>query len=277
MEIKHTPEGMELSQHQYITNILSRIAMESWRPVLTPIDTKTYLVTGSDSDPVFEQNLSQRIIGSLTYRVSCTHPDLAFSVSHLARFSSHPLACHHTAVKWVLRYLAVPRFMSLKYKRSPTSVALSIVAFSDSDYASYHDTCPSISGYACMSNGCAISWLSKKQGSIPSSTTEEEYMALATTSRQAVLYLNAFTQLGYTIPITIMADNTSRINVAENPINNPRTKHIDLAYHFTSEHLIRKSCTLPYVPSNDNTADLMTEGLNCVANHGHTQRLALSE
>ena len=33
IEIKHTPEGMELSQHQYITNILSRFGMESCRPI----------------------------------------------------------------------------------------------------------------------------------------------------------------------------------------------------------------------------------------------------
>ena len=137
--------------------------------------------------------------------------------------------------------------MSLKYKRSPTSVPLSIVAFSNSDYASCRDTCRSVSGYAFMFNGCAIFWLSEKQQSVASSTTEAEYMALATTSRQAVWYLNAFTQVGYTIPITIMADNTFRINVAENPINNPRRKHIDAAYHFTREHLIRKSFTLSYV------------------------------
>ena len=102
-------------------------------------------------------------------------------------------------------------------------------------------------------------------------------MALATTSRQVVWYLNAFTQLGYTIPIMIMADYTSGINVAENSINNPRTKHIDVAYHFIREHLIRKSFTLSYVSSNDNTADLMIKGLNSVAHHAHTQRLELSE
>ena len=102
-------------------------------------------------------------------------------------------------------------------------------------------------------------------------------MALGTTSRQAVWYVNAFTQLGYTIPITIMADNTCSINVAENPINNPRTMRIDLAYHFTRDHLIRKPVTLSYVPFNDITADLMTKGLNSVAHNGHTQRFGLSE
>ena len=157
IEIKHKPEGMELSQQQYITNILSRFGMESCRPVSTPIDPKTSLVKASDCDPVFEQNLYQRMIGSLMYLVSCTRPDLAFSVSYLSRFASHPLERHHTAVKRVFPYLAVTRSMSLKFKPSSTSVPLSIVTFSDSDHASCHDTRRSVCGYAFMLNDCAIS------------------------------------------------------------------------------------------------------------------------
>ena len=136
INIKHTPEGMQLSQHQYITNILSRSGMEFCQPVSIPIDTKTHFGKASDSDPVFEQNIYQRMIGSLMYLVTCTRPDLAFSVSDLSRFSSHPLERPHTAVQRVFGYLAVTRSMSLKYKRCPTSVPLSIVAFPDSDYAS---------------------------------------------------------------------------------------------------------------------------------------------
>ena len=65
-------------------------------------------------------------------------------------------------------------------------------------------------------------------------------MALATTSRHAVWYLNPFIQLRYTIPILIIADNTSCINVAVNPIYNSRTKQIDIAIHLIREHRIRK-------------------------------------
>ena len=211
------------------------------------------------------------------YLVTCMRPDVAFPVSDLSGLSSHPVERHHTAVTRVLRYLAATRCISLKYQHSPTSVPLSIVAIPDSDYASCRDTRRCVSAYALMLNGGTIFGLSKEQQSVASSTTEAEYMALATTSCHGVWYLYAFTQLGYSIPITIMAHNTSSINVAENQINNLRTKYIDVAYHFTGEQLIRKCLIFSYVLSNDNTADLMTKGFNFVGHHGHTQHFGLAE
>src|SRR5437868_13929954 len=131
------------------------------------------------------------MIGSLMYLITCTRPDLAFSVSFLSRFSSHPLKSHHTAVKRVFRYLAGTRNVSLMYHRLSTSVPLILTGFSNADYASCRDTRCSVPGYVFILNGCAISWLSKKQSSVSASTTESEYMALSTTAREALWHTNA--------------------------------------------------------------------------------------
>ena len=165
--------------------------MENCRPVSTPIDPKAPLVKADGSEPPHERTAYQQMIGSLMYLVTCTRPDLAFSVSFLSRFSSHPLKSHHTAVKRVFRYLAGTRNVSLMYHRLSTSVPLMLTGFSDADYASCRDTRRSVTGYVFMLNGCAISWLSKKQSSISASTTESEYMALSTTAQQALWYTNA--------------------------------------------------------------------------------------
>ena len=125
------------------------------------------------------------IVASM-HLVTCTRPDLAFSVSYVSRFTSHPLKRHDTAVKGVCSYLARPHSRSLTYKRSTTSVPLSIVAPSGSDCAAWRNTRPSVYRYAFMLNGCATSWLSKTQQSVATSTTQAEYMALATTSGEAV-------------------------------------------------------------------------------------------
>jgi len=235
-------------------------------------------VKADDSEPAYEKQLYQQMIGSLMYLVTCTRPDLGFIVSFLSRFSSHPLLCHHPAVKRVFRYLAGTHTTSLVYtRRSSMDIPLLITGYSDTDYASCRDTHRSVSGYIFLLNGCAISWLSKKQNSVSISTTESEYMALATTAQQALWYINRLSQLGFTIPVELKANNTSSIYVAENPINNPKTKHIDVSYHFTREHLIRKLFTLSYVPTGKNLADIMTKGLPSVLHQRHTQGLSLTE
>jgi len=163
IEILHTASGLELRQTQYITNILTRFGMENSRPVSTPIDPRAPLVKADESEPTYEKQLYQQMIGSLMYLVTCTHPDLGFVVSFLSRFSSHPLLCHHTTVKSVFHYLAGTRTTSLVYtRRSSMDIPLLIAGYSDAHYASCHDTRCSVSGYVFLLNGCAISWLSKK-------------------------------------------------------------------------------------------------------------------
>jgi len=95
-------------------------------------------------------------------------------------------------------------------------------------------------------------------------------MALATTAQQALWYINRLSQLGFTIPVELKANNTSSINVAENPINNPQTKHIDVSYHFTREYITCKSFTLSYIPTGENLTDIMTKGLPSVLHQRHT-------
>jgi len=278
IEILHTATGLELQQTQYITNILICFSMENSRPVSTSIDPKDPLVKADESEPAYEKQPYQQMIGSLMYLVTCTRPDLGFVVLFLSWFSSHPLLCHHTAVKRVFRYLAGTRTTSLVYtRRLSMDIPLLITGYSDADYASCYDTCYSVSGYVFLLNGCAISWLLKKQNSVSTSTTESEYMALATTARQALWYINGLLQLGFTIPVELKADNTSIINVTENPINNPKTKHIYVSYHFNREHLIRKSLMLSYVPTGENLAVIMMKGLPSVLHQRHTQGLGLTE
>jgi len=278
IEILHTATSLELRQTQYITNILTHFGMEHSRPVSTPIDPKAPLVKADESEPAYEKQLYQQMIGSLMYLVTCTRSDLGFVVSFLSQFSSQPLLCHHTAVKRVFRYLAGTSSTFLVYtRRSSMDIPLLITSYSDADYASCRNTRRSVSGYIFLLNGCAISWLSKKQNSVSTSTTESEYIALAATARQALWHINGRSQLGFTIPVELKANNTSSINVAENPINNPKTKHINVSYHFNREHLIRRSFTLCYILTGENLAGIMTKRLLSVLHNRHTQGLGLTE
>jgi len=97
------------------------------------------------------------MISSLIYLVTCTYSDIGFAVSFLSHFSSHPLQCHHTAVKRVFRYLAGTHSFSLVYIRHISSdIPLLITGFSDADYASRCDTRRSVTRYVFLLNGCTL-------------------------------------------------------------------------------------------------------------------------
>ena len=49
--------------------------------------------------------------------------------------------------------------------------------------------------------------------------------------------------------------------MAEKSLNNKRTKHIDIRYHFIRQHVIDKTIELFHVPTAKNIADIMTKAL----------------
>ena len=75
----------------------------------------------------------------------------------------------------------------------------------------------SISGYAIKYGGSLISWKSKKQTTTALSTTEAEYMALATVIKEVIWLITFFRELHIPIslPIMIWEDNTSCIKLSE--------------------------------------------------------------
>ena len=220
------------------------------------------------------------MIGSLMYLVTCTRPDLAFTVSVLPEFSSHPLEIHHHAVKRVFRYLVGTNNLSLVYPRlsdQPGQTGqMRLIGFSDAAYGNCLDTRRSWSRYCFYLSNCLISWMSKKQILVATSTTDAEYVALSLASRQAMWYIQGFNEMDITIPIILRCDNTASIHIANNPIISPRTNHIDIHYYYIRERLIAKEFELQYIPTDDNTSDIFTKGLEAKKYAMFTIRLGLS-
>ena len=57
-------------------------------------------------------------------------------------------------------------------------------------------------------------------------------------------------------------DNTSAINLSENPILHSRAKHVDIRHHFFRDHMQRGDITLEFVCINDQLADIFTKPLS---------------
>ena len=185
-----------------------------------------------------------------------------YAVIYLSRFSACYDSRHFTTAKRILRFLVTTSNLCLTYRRRPRSDGLHVVVYSDSDWASDKNDRRSFSGCAVFLNDCLISWCSCKQATIALSSTEAEYMALSDAGREVLYILNLLKQFFLvTQPVTINIDNKGAGYIGENDINNKRTKHIDVRYHFVRQHIKQKTMELFYVPTAANIADIFTKAL----------------
>ena len=109
--------------------------------------------------------------------------------------------------------------------------------------------------------GALVSWSSKKQRTVCTSTTEAEYIALGHASREGVWvrrFLNEM-ELGETTELILNGDNESTLSLTKDPEGQSRTKHIDVQHHYIREFIIEKELLVSWVPSARMLADGFTK------------------
>lgn len=62
-------------------------------------------------------------------------------------------------------------------------------------------------------------------------------------------------------PLMLYCDNKAAIDIANNPVQHDRTKHVEVDRHFIKEKLDRGVVCIPYVTSASQIADVLTKGL----------------
>ncbi|MCO5564272.1 hypothetical protein L7F22_017931 [Adiantum nelumboides] len=116
-----------------------------------------------------------------------------------------------------------------------------------------------------MLGSSCISWLSKKQPTVATSSCEAEYKVVFTATVECVWLRRLMADLGVgqETANTIYTNSHSALVVARNQIFHARTKHIKVQYYYVKERLSAGEINLAYVPTQDNLADLFTKALSC--------------
>eukprot|EP00253_Pinus_taeda_P027319 PITA_27319 len=140
---------------------------------------------------------------------------------------------------------------------------LIIQAFTGSDWEGSVDDHKSTSGAAFYLGGCLVSWLSKKQTSISLSTTEVEYITVASCCTQGLWMKKTFQdlQVKFDEPIPIFCDNTRTISMSKNLVMHSKMKHILIKYHFFREQVAENNNKLEYVGTEEKIVDIFTKPL----------------
>lgn len=94
------------------------------------------------------------------------------------------------------------------------------------------------------------------------SSTEAEYISLATASTELIWINNILKDLNVIInkPIEIFKDNQSCI-YSLNKWDQKRLKHLDVKYYFVKDLYQKGVINVLYIPSSQQKADILTKGL----------------
>ena len=137
-------------------------------------------------------------------------------------------------------------------------------AYTKTDYAGSPVDKRSTSGFFTFLGGNLVSWRSKKQNMVTRSSAEAEFTAMAQGICE-LLWLRILLK-GLKVeekgPMRLYCDNKSAINIAHNPVQHDRTKHIEVDRHFIKEKLDSGLICTPYVSTGDLLAVVFTKVLN---------------
>ncbi len=230
IRITRLPDGsIRLDQERYMNNILWKFRMENCRS--TNIPGEKNMPLKGDGQPV-DSTRYKSAIGSLLYLALGTRPDILYAVGVAGCFASDPQESHWNLVKKILHYLKKTSQLGLVYCKSGER-KLSIIGYSDADYATDRNDSKSTTGYVFGLNGNIISWYSGKQKNLADSTCCVEYFALGDAAKEGLYLQNLLEELGHAVTPSILVhvDNMAAKMVAENPVFHRTMKHIRVSEH----------------------------------------------
>jgi hypothetical protein len=210
-------------------------------------------------------------------------------VHQCARFSSNPKQSHAIAVRYIARYLAGTREKGITLAPTKTK---GFECYVDASHAgdwkqqSAADdpvTAKSRTGYVITYADCPIVWVSTLQTEIALSTTEAEYIALSTVMREILPMLTLIKEAARRkiIPKTskpmihckLFEDNKGAIEMANVPKMHPRTKHLNIKYHFFRQYVQKGILQVVHKAGVDQAADIFTKALDLVSFQHHRNKI----
>ena len=257
---------LQMSQGQYLTDILARFNMLECKGIGTPMDANQKLHRGSRlaaEQEVVERLPYQRLVGSIMYAMISTRPDLAYAVGVVAQHMQQPRKAHWKAAQRVLCYVQATKELKLAFQAGAGAEGGRLTGFVDADWAGDEDTRLSTIGFFFTVAGGAIVWASKKQHTVALSSVESEYVAASQCAAEGTWLTRLADEVGLydPEPLPIYCDSTGAANLAKNPVQHQRTKHVDIKYHFVRQKVCAGEVTMLYVRTDKQPADSLTKAL----------------
>ncbi|PNF15497.1 hypothetical protein B7P43_G17001 [Cryptotermes secundus] len=249
-------QTMHLSQAAYVGKLLEKFGMSDCHQVKTPMEQNP--PRELEGDCIVGQKPYKELVGCLMYLMLNTRPDLSSAINFYSCYQSNATEAQWLGLKRILRYLKGTADIGLLYD---VNTKKPLVSYVDADWANDYDR-KSISGFLIQVYGNCVGWVTRKQNTVALSSTEAEYVALASAVTE-VLWMKGLLvdfQICDIEPV-IYEDNQSCIALLSR-WEHKRLKHVDVKYNFVRDCYMNKSIDVQYVPTTHQIADILTKGLS---------------
>ena len=276
---------------------LSSVEYSAKQP-FSAIDYRPELDTSTECTDE-QMQLYQNLIGVLRWIVELGRIDIAYEVSVLSSYLAFPRTGHLNQALHMFKHLEIHntseltfdpkeyyiddkslkeakdkmKAMSSLYVEAkeeippnapkPRGKAVQINCFVDSDHAGDRITRRSHTGILLYLNSAPITWFSKKQTTVESSTYGSEFVALRLASEQIISLRYKLRMFG--IPINgyanVFCDNESVFKNASFAESRLKKKHNSICFHRVRE-CVASMILMPFkVGTNFNLSDILTKSL----------------
>ena len=267
IEINRVKKTLFIHQTKYCKAILERFNKANLKGAEIPVNLALKLKKSAVQASIQEIRAYQQEVGSILYLGLKTRLDICFSIIKNSRYSSNPDDSHRASMDQLWEYLS--RYPNLGIRFKCHSVDSFINLYSDSDWASSLEDRKSTQAFISFIGNSPISWQTRLQKTVATSSVEAEYMALKAASQEAIYLKNMVNWLveADLIPkssrsfATLLVDSMGAKELSENPTHHERTKHIDIAYHYIRDLVKSGDIKVIHIPDKVQLADPLTKGV----------------
>ena len=246
-----------------------------------------------------EHTYFQNLIGILRWIVELGRIDIHYEVAVLSKYLASPRTGHLVQCLHIFKYLDVHRDNKLAFdpayldipnptERSremlkdemkmlypdateelspnapePRGLPVQLNAFVDADHAGDKITRRSHTGILIYANMAPITWYSKKQTSIETSTFGSEFVALKTAAEMIISLRYKLRMFGVPLegPANVMCDNESVYNSVSRVDSRLKKKSNSICYHKVRECVAAGILVVHKESTDTNHADILTKSL----------------
>ena len=262
-----TPTGLGLHQQPMIEELAKTFKVDDAKPEYVPMRVNPDSEQRNDPLPTDKKGFMclqtyQKLIGSLLWICRCTRPDISYAVHQLSRHTHDATVSDWKKAKKVLTYLNTTKTLRLDMSEATNIDQVRIEGYCDADWANDKDR-KSITGMIIKFEGNPLSWGTKKQTLVATSTMEAEFVAATSTIQDMVWINNILEECDIEMerPTKIYVDNQAAIAQLQDESSSCKTKHLDIKLKYVKEHVKNKTIEPEYVDTKNQHADIFTKAL----------------